>query len=173
MTGTLKQSLPLILATIGILMLMSSQDVSAQNTKSIQLKPIFKSGRKYFYDSKKMVTPYSLEIPLLALNNEEINRNYRQFKTLQSLRGLAYLPGLVWLFAANPNSTNYDEGLFYLLMGGLVVDIGINAISHQKMKQAIDLYNIAIMDRSAIGFNMQNIQYQQFSFNIGYKYRFK
>ena len=47
-------------------------NATAQFTKSIPLKPIYKNGQKYFYGTKKVNSAYSLQIPLEGIDNPEV-----------------------------------------------------------------------------------------------------
>lgn len=142
-------------------------NATAQVTKSIPLKPIYKNGQKYFYGTKKVNSAYSLQIPLEGIDNPEVNRYYNSFKTLQSLRGYAYLPSIIFLVAGNNGSQNEADTFLYLLLGGVVGDITLNLLSHHKMGKAIDIYNISIADRASINLQIEHANRDQTLISFG------
>ena len=144
----------------------------AQFTKSIVLKPIYKEGWRYFYDTKKVNGPYSLQIPLQGVNNEEVNHYYNSFKSLQNLRGFSYLPALIFLFT-NSNGHQHDAKTFlYLTLGGIAGDLTFNIISQSKMGKAIDIYNVCIAPRGSLNLQMEKIKTNQTLISFGFRQRF-
>lgn len=169
-----------ITGCVVILFLAYANQASAQFTKMVPLKPIYKQGWKYFYDGKKLNTPFALQIPLQSLNNNEINERFRKFKKLQRFRFIAYLPSLVYLFS----SIHYGGGhrgystksvttkTFVLLAaGGLAVDITVNSLSHNEMAKAIDIYNLQIAEKSTLGLSLNRLPNQSF-LGLNYYFRF-
>jgi hypothetical protein len=132
-----------------------SFSVWAQSTKSIQLKPIFKNGKRYFYDSKRVNSAHALQIPLEALKDDEINKHFNRFKIFQRVRGLAYLPALIYMIYTPINTNSQANTFLGLVAGGVVADITLNNVGHYQMNKAIDLYNIGIMQRGAIGLRLE------------------
>ena len=148
-------------------------EVSAQfTTKSIQLKPIGKSGWKYFYGTKKVNNAFSLQIPLEGINHPEVNRYFKNFKVMQNLRALAYIPSFIFLFTMS-NGTQQDAVTFsYLFLGGVAVDITGNIISQNQIGKAIDIYNISITQSSSIGLQIEKIKSNQTLISFGVRQRF-
>jgi hypothetical protein len=144
-----------------------SINVSAQFTKSIPLKPIYKNGQKYFYGTKRVNSGYSLQIPLEGIDDPEVNRYYNGYKTLQNLRGYAYLPAMVFLFAGSTGSQNEAETFLYLLLAGVAGDITFNLVSHHKMGKAIDIYNVAITERASLGLQLERTNRNQTLISLG------
>ena len=160
------------LTLLFILILSSFGSVFAQFTKSITLKPIFKAGGRYFYDTKKVHNAYSLEIPLQEINNPEVNRYFKSFKTFQKLRGLSYIPVLAFLLTGNLSSQNDFELYTYLLLGGLAGDMTFNLISRGRMSKAIDIYNISIAQRASLSLQLEKTKANQTLISFGFRQRF-
>src|SRR6478736_2193816 len=148
----------------------------AQDTKEMSLKPIYKNGWKYFYGDQRMNSVYALQIPLQSLNDSEINLRYKKFKTFQVLRGIAYIPALIYLFTnANYSGRRPTRGVSsqtFLLFaaGGLAGDITFNALSHHQMGKAIDIYNVKISNKSTLGLSFNRLLNQNYP---GLTYQFK
>jgi len=155
-----------------LVLLFFSSVAKAQFTKSIPLQPIYKEGWKYFYGSKKMNSAYSLQIPLEGVGSPEVERYFKSFKTFQNLRGLAYVPSLVYLFTNLNGSQQSGETFTYLLFAGLAGDLAFSIVSHHKMAKAIDLYNLAIAPRGSINLQLEKIQSNQTLISFGYRHRF-
>ncbi|MDZ4715714.1 MAG: hypothetical protein SH819_09615 [Cytophagales bacterium] len=58
---------------LAFLVFMSFQ-LTAQRYKTIELKPITKQGWSYFYDMKKIGSPTTLQFPLMAIQDEQVDR---------------------------------------------------------------------------------------------------
>ncbi len=150
---------------------------NGQFTKQVPLKPIYKQGWKYFYGEQRMNSVYALQIPLQSLNDNEINARYKKFKTFQVLRGVAYIPAIVYILTnANFGGRRPTRGLTsekFLLFwaGGLVGDITFNALSHHQMGKAIDIYNVKISGNSTLGLSFNRLLDQKFP-GLSYKFRF-
>jgi hypothetical protein len=148
----------------------------AQDTKEVPLKPIYKHGWKYFYGDQRMNSVDALQIPLQSLNDREINMRYNKFKTYQTLRFLAYIPGIVYVLAnANFGGRRPTRGIstdtFVILwVGGFAADITFNALGHREMGKAIDLYNVKISDKSSLGLSFNRLLNQNYP---GLTYQFK
>ena len=144
----------------------------AQFTKSIPLQPIYKEGWKYFYGTKKVNSAYSLQIPLEGINNKEVDRYFQRFKTFQTLRGLAYLPSVVYLFTNLNGSQQSGETFTYLFFAGIGGDLVFNIISQNRMGKAIDVYNISIAPRGSINLQLERMKTNQTLISFGFRQRF-
>jgi hypothetical protein len=144
-----------------------------QTTRSVTLKPIYKNGGQYFYDAKKVHSAWSLEIPLQACNNADVTKHFQRFKRMQRFRGLAYVPMLVWFLSSYNSGTYYvSNEIFYLYLGGLGTDLTLHLTSHYQMRKAIDLYNVAIMNKSTAGLRLETNPMNQTMVSIGYRVKF-
>ena len=142
----------------GILLFMfGSLLARAQKTINVPLKPIHKQGWQYFYDGKRMYSPYAIQVPLQSLNDREINRYFNQFRGFQQARGFVYLPSLIFLFTNESSSQDAARALLLLFAAGLAADLSLNITSHRRLSKAINLYNFAIMDRASIGLNLDRL----------------
>jgi len=166
-----------ITGSIVIALLIGTLSAHAQFTKEITLKPIYKNGGKYFYGEQRMNSVYALQIPLQSLNDSEINARYKKFKTFQVLRGVAYIPSLIYLFTnANfggrrPTRGISSETFLLLWAGGLAADITFNALSHHQMGKAIDIYNVKISNKSTLGLSFNRLLDQNYP-GISYQFKF-
>ncbi len=159
-----------IIGGIVLLLFVSSANADAQFTKEVPLKPIYKQGWKYFYGGKKMNAAYALQIPLEALDNKEVNERFKKFKTLRTFRKIAYIPSLIYLLTSvhlrfghrrGYNVQNASTETFALLVaGGVAADVAFNAMAHQQMGKAIDIYNLQIANKSSLGLHINPLHKQ-------------
>lgn len=157
---------------IPFLLICFFSEVSAQfNTKSIQLKPIGKSGWKYFYGTKKVNNAFSLQIPLEGINHPEVNRYFKNFKALQKLRGFAYIPSLVYLLSLHNPTQQEAKTFVYLFYGGMAVDLTCQIISQNQIGKAIDIYNISITQSSSLGLQVEKMNGNQTLISFGVRQR--
>jgi len=163
-------SLKLLL--LALAMFVTVGIAAAQFTKSIQLKPIYKEGWKYFYGTKKVNSAYALQIPLEGIESNEVNHYFNSFKTLQNLRGFAYLPCVIYLFTNLNGSQQSAETFSYLLLAGFAGDLAFNIISQSKMTKAIDIYNLSIAQRSSLNLQLERMKANQTLISLGFHRRF-
>lgn len=141
---------------ITICVLMIPISVYAQRYKTIELKPITKQGWRYFYDFKKVNAPIALEIPLMALNDDEVTTYYRTSKAFRTAAGVMSVVPIIYLFTL-PNTGYVDPTMFWIILGGtLATQLGLEALGHVKLGKAIDRYNVLIFQpsSSSIGLEM-------------------
>jgi hypothetical protein len=113
--------------------------------KTLELKPIQKHGWNYYYDFRKVSTADALQIPLLAMEDERINKYFNTYSSLQLVSGLVFaIPVLYAVY--NITSSVYDEDTFWVLTAGAIgVSLAVEIWSHNRMKLAIDRYNMLLL----------------------------
>lgn len=120
----------------------------SQTYKTVELKPITQQGWKYFYDLKKVSSPSALEVPLIAVNDEEVTRHLKGFRTYQTIESVVVIIPLVYVLSL-PRNQYVDPNTFWWVFGGtLAVQLGLEAISHVRLGKAIDKYNMIILKPS-------------------------
>lgn len=140
---------------IVVLLLLIPTSLLAQRYQTIELKPITKQGWQYFYDLKRVSSPVALEVPLMALNDEEINRHFRASKTLRFVSGAISIAPALYLFSI-PSNGFADPTTFWLIMGGTIVtQVGIEVFRHVKLGKAIERYNSLIFHPSSSSLGVQ------------------
>lgn len=142
---------------IGSFFLLAAFSVSAQQYRTIELKPITKQGWKYYYDFKKVSTPLALDVPLLAVNDQEVNRYLKASRTWRSAQNIVTLVPLVYLLTL-PRQQYVDPETFWWMFGGTIAaQLGMEAVVHAKLGKAVDKYNMLILrpTGSAQGMGLQ------------------
>jgi hypothetical protein len=121
-----------------------------QRFKVVELKPIVNQGFSYYYDGKKVHGgAYGLQVPLLSLNDEEVNRKYQAFQIWEMVGSLtAIFPAVYLVSITQKQYVNQNE--FWIVFGGsLAAAFGCQLISHFKIKQGIERYNTLILSPSS------------------------
>jgi hypothetical protein len=165
---------------IALLLLVCTGKASAQFTKEVPLKLMYKQGWNYFYGGEKMNSAYALQIPFHALGDNEINDRFRKYKKLRQLRPIAYLPSLVYLLTSvhfrgghrgySARSAN-TETFILLFGGGIAGDLTLNLLSHHQMAKAIEIYNFRISGKSTLGLSFNRLPNKNFpSFTYEFKF---
>jgi hypothetical protein len=131
--------------TLKVITLLALLNSANAQFKTIELKPIQKHGLNYYYDFKKVTSPYALQIPLLAMEDDKINRYYNTFNGLQLVGGLVFaVPVLYAVY--NITSNIYDPQTFWTMtVGALGVSMAMEIWSHNRMKLAIERYNLLLL----------------------------
>ena len=129
--------------------------VAAQRYRTIELKPITKQGWNYAYDLNRVTSPDALQIPLMSLQDEEVNRYYKSSRTLRTVGGVITIIPFVYIVSL-PRNSYVDSSTFWILIGGTILaQIGFEAWSHAKLGKAIDRYNILILKPSGQSLGVQ------------------
>lgn len=134
-------------------MLVVSCSVSsalAQYRRTIELKPISHQGLQYYYDLRKVRTPYALQLPLLSIDDEETNARYRRFERLDLAGNLIFVVPTLFLFSEyNDNSVTAARTFMWLVVGTVGLDLTLDLIAHRQLRKGIDRYNQLIVTPSS------------------------
>jgi hypothetical protein len=66
--------------------------------KQVQLKPIHYQGSWYYYDGVRLTGgAYGVQVPLMAVEDDQINRRYKKYRTLHTISNLVNLIPLTYL----------------------------------------------------------------------------
>jgi hypothetical protein len=129
-----------------LFMLLLPMITHAQRYKTVELKPIFKQGFTYYYDSKKVQTPYALQVPIQALNDDEVNRYYRNFNRLKTAGGLVLIVPAVYLLTTTENGLiSNPDAFIWMIIGAFGANIICDVFAHAQLKRSIDRYNQLIV----------------------------
>lgn len=123
----------------------------AQYRRTIELKPISNQGLQYYYDLRKVRTPYALQLPLLSIDDEETNARYRRFERLDLAGNLVFFLPTLYLFSEyNNNSVTSARTFLWLVVGTVGLDLTLDIIAHRQLRKGIDRYNqLIVMPSSA------------------------
>lgn len=125
-------------------------NVQAQFTKSVNLKPIHLKGEpafgmKFMYGLKPVKDAYALEIPLTELENEEVDKNYKSFKNLNTAANWVSLAPVFYLAYEIGNTSGgrrFSANNFLIVWGGsILTSWGLRIGGRVKLKRAVDSYN--------------------------------
>ncbi|MBL7864689.1 MAG: hypothetical protein JNK10_07435 [Cyclobacteriaceae bacterium] len=131
-----------------IFCLLSAGLTYGQRYKTIELKPISKQGWKYAYDLKSVSSPAALEVPLIAVNDAEVNRYFKASKTWRTVGSVVTVIPFIYIISLS-NNVSINQSTFWWVIGSTVLaQIGFEAVSHAKLGMAIDRYNYVIMQPS-------------------------
>lgn len=121
---------------------------NGQQYRTVELKPITQQGWRYYYDLKKVTSPVALEVPLLAVNDDEVNRYLKGYKNWTAAAGFVTIVPLIY-FLSLPKSGYVDQETFWWVFGGTIAaQLGMTAVSHVKLGKSIDRYNMLILQPS-------------------------
>jgi hypothetical protein len=130
---------------LSLFLLTLSFSAAGQKYKTIELKPITQEGWSYYYDLKKVSSPAALEVPLIAVSDNEVNRYLKAYKNWNSAAGFITLVPLIYILSV-PQNGYVDEQTFWWVFGGTIAaQLGLTAISHIKLGKSIDRYNMLIL----------------------------
>jgi hypothetical protein len=132
-----------------IAILFFSTKSHGQFTKTVTLEPIVKQGWRYYYDNRKVLRPYALQIPLQAVKDDEVDLRFKRFQTYQRLQGIAHLAFLLYVLTSE---SRIDFDTFLILYGATIAsDLTLEVLSHHQMSKAIDRYNTLILPQRKVG----------------------
>jgi hypothetical protein len=122
---------------------------TAQQTKTLDLKPIHHQGFSYYYDFKRVDGgAYGLQIPLQGLGDEEVNRRYKKFKSLRTVEAALVAVPIVYLVTYIPESRHGHLNMttFWTVYGiSLAAILGVEIAAKHQLKKGVDRYNELIL----------------------------
>ncbi|MCW5911399.1 MAG: hypothetical protein KIT62_10010 [Cyclobacteriaceae bacterium] len=143
--------------TLGLILFMvvGSLNLFGQQYKTVELKPIAKQGWRYYYDFKRLGGPIALEVPLIAINDEETFRLYKTSKTIRAVgQALGFIP--LFYIISIPENGFINPSTFWILVGSsLAAQLGMETLGHFKLGKAIDRYNLLIFQPSSNSLGLQ------------------
>lgn len=122
--------------------------------KQVQLKPIHYEGGRYYYDGVRLMGgTYGVQVPLMAVEDDEVNRRFKKYRTLHTISNLVNLVPLAYLYFLSNNqagSRQITQQEFWLVFGGTIVtSIAGESIARHQLNLAIDRYNVLILKPSS------------------------
>lgn len=130
---------------LGLFLLLMAGSAFAQQYRTVELKPITQQGWKYFYDMNKVSSPEALEIPLLAVKDDEVTRYLKASRNWRTAETVVTLVPLIYLLTLPKQKVVDPETFWWTLGGTLALQLGMEAVVHVKLGKAIDKYNMLIM----------------------------
>ncbi len=136
------------LALLSLLTLAASFS-TAQQMKTMELKGIYQQGFNYYYNLKKVDGgAYGLQIPLQSLNDGEINRRYKTFRTLRKIESFIIIVPVVYAFSLVPDSRRHkvNTSTIWTVYGASFAAIlGLEIAAKIHLNKGIDRYNQLIV----------------------------
>jgi hypothetical protein len=133
-----------------ILILGIQLTLVAQKFQTIEMKPIVKQGGRYFYDFKKVHGgAYGLQIPLQSLNDEEVNRRYKNYRTYNQLAITSSIIPVVYILTISRNQVVSPSEFWIIFGGALAAAISLELIGQHHIKKGVDRYNSLIIGASS------------------------
>lgn len=126
---------------------LACSSLCAQRLKTVELKPIYKQGFRYYYDMNRVRTPFALQVPLLSLNDEEIDRRYKNFTLLSDAGSIIAFAPLIYIISGTYSSgTGFNPDTFlWLILAAFGLDITLDLFAHNQLRKGIDRYNELIV----------------------------
>ncbi len=157
--------------------LMPSYALAQKTTKTVPLRGIIVEGDflkdTYFYGTKKLNSPYDLTIPFMEIEDKEVDRLYKSYKTMRRLSSIAaFLPTFYVFYSLNGNNrSTYSNEFGWSLLGvSVAANVGFSMLSRVKIRKAINRYNELILnDDTPQSFHQMPAMNLV---SIGWKYKF-
>ena len=127
-----------------MILVMCSGAATAQY-KTMQLKPIQKHGWQYHYDFRRVSTPEALQIPLLAMEDEQITKYYNTFSGLQLVSGLVMFVPVLYIVYGATNGYYTPEAFWGITLTSFATSLVLQIWSHNRMKLAVERYNLLLL----------------------------
>ena len=118
----------------------------SQKFRIIELKPIVKQGAIYYYDLKRVHGgAYGLQIPLQSLDDNEVNRYYKSFRTWKTVGAVFSLIPAVYFISISRSQT-FDQNEFWITFGASMAGIlATEIVANTRIKKGVDRYNSLVI----------------------------
>jgi hypothetical protein len=136
----------------------------------VPLRPIESSMGKFYYGGKRLNSAFSLEIPFTELNDEQVNRTFKRYRTARLASGVVGFAPLVYILL-NARS-GFSRDTYWIVFGATVVtSFGLNIYGDSQARRAVNLYNARLGSRR-VGFSIQSLPNGRLAPGLGYAARF-
>jgi hypothetical protein len=138
------------------------------------LKPITVEAGRYYYGDKKLSNGgagYSLEIPFSELNDPDVNRYFRNYKTARTTgQVLAVVPLVYFIYKLDRGGMSQGE-YWTVYFASIGVSVVSDLIGKAQLRKGIERYNLRI-ERNKFGFSAQPLPNQSLAFGLGFSRSF-
>jgi hypothetical protein len=140
---------------------------------SSHLKPIIVTANgRYYYGGQRLRSNYSLEIPFGELDDPEVNRYFKNSRTIRTVGSVvSALPGIYYLIAGR-NSGISRQTFWATYLGAVGVSLTANLIANFQMRKAVITYNSRLV-RPRLGLSVQEMSNNSLAIGVGVKLGFK
>ncbi len=162
-----------------LVLVVTGPSAHAQATKSIELKPIQIQGPRYYYNFRKLRGgAFALQAPLQSLEDEEVNRHYRNFNTLVTVGRMAFIAPLTYFLSVLFGHTHtslrrFQRTYWTLLSGATLINVGTEIAGRSQVRKAVDRYNLIILKGNSVGMQIEQMPNHQRVVGLGISRRFK
>lgn len=155
----------LIVSTIGVdyAQTPTFQPVPAHLERMEQAPGSTILGTAFFYKGRRLNSPFSVEIPMLELNDPIANRHFKQFRTWTTVGRLTGLASVAYvLFNRTPNR-QISRAIYF---GSLAASVGFTMLSNYQVNKAVRRYNV-VLGTPKVGFIMVPTEYTNAIVGVG------
>ncbi|MFN8349602.1 MAG: hypothetical protein U0X91_31675 [Spirosomataceae bacterium] len=160
-----------------LLICLHSLSAQTQNTDSsfykpldsYQLKPItIAANGRYYYGGQRLRSNYSMEIPFGELDDPEVNRYFKNSRTIRTVGSVvSALPGIYYLVAGRNNGIS-RQTFWATYLGAIGVSLTANLIANVQMRKAVNTYNSRLV-RPRFGLSVQEMPNNALAVGMGLK----
>jgi hypothetical protein len=133
------------------------------------LKPITIESGRYYYADKRLSSGgagYALEIPFAELNDADVNRRFRNYKTARTAGQIvAVVPLFYFIYSANRGGISQND-YWAIYFASIGVSIVSDLIGKAQLRKGIEQYNLRV-ERNKFGFSAQPLPNQTYALGFG------
>jgi len=98
-------------------------------------------GTAFFYKGRRLNSPFSVEIPILELNDPLANRHFKQFRAWTTVGRLTGLASVAYVLF---NRTPDQQTRRVIYFGSLIASVGFTMLSNHQVNKAVKRYNALV-----------------------------
>ncbi|TAE31625.1 MAG: hypothetical protein EAZ91_07250 [Cytophagales bacterium] len=110
-------------------------------------------GPSYYYKGRRLSAPFSVEVPILELNDPVATMHFKRFRTWTNVGRLTGLASVAYVLF---NRTPDPQTRRVVYIGSLIASVGFSLVSNSQVNKAVRRYN-AVVDAPKIGVTLLNI----------------
>ena len=104
-------------------------------------------GSVYFYGTKRLKSPYSLEIPLHELADPDAERYFRRFKRYTSVSQVVAVAPLLYLLVQPRNQWGRSQEYWAVMTGSVVASLALTIGGNVSVSRAVRRYNQVLHEK--------------------------
>ena len=111
----------------------------------------------YFYDGKRLRTPFSLQVPFIQLNDPAVNKQFEAYRISNTVAQVVSFVPLFFVLSGTRNSQISRSQYFTVLLASVGVTLGAGIFGQIKIRKAVMGYNAALA-KSRLSLSVQGVQ---------------
>jgi len=135
--------------------------------ETIHLKPIvIGTNGRYYYGGQRLRSGYSLEIPFSDLDDPQVNRYFKNSRTIRTVGSVVSALPTIYFLLAGRNGGVSRQTFWTTYVASIGVSLTSNLVANGQMRKAVSTYNLRLA-RPKFGLSVQEMPNNRLAVGLG------